>query len=133
MEYRIAAALVLLLHLAFIVFVVAGAALAWRRRWVLAVHLPAASWGFWVELSGAGCPLTQVENWFRVRGGESGYAEGFIEHYLLAAIYPAGLTRGAQLVLAGVVLLVNVCLYTLVLKARPRQTGMSELPPADEP
>jgi hypothetical protein len=133
MEYRVAAALVLLLHLAFILFVVAGAALAWRWRWVLALHLPAAAWGFWVELSGAGCPLTLVENWLRVRGGESGYAEGFIEHYLLAAIYPAGLTRGIQLGLAALVLLANACLYALVLRDRPRQTGISELPPADEP
>jgi hypothetical protein len=131
MEYRIAAALVLLLHLAFVLFVVGGAALAWRRRWVIALHLPAALWGFWVELSGAGCPLTLVENRLRLRGGEAGYAEGFVEHYLLAAIYPAGLTRTAQLILAALVLLTNVCLYTWLFRAR--QTGISELPPADEP
>jgi len=133
MEYRIAAALVLLLHLAFILFVVGGAALAWRRRWLLALHLPAALWGFWVELSGAGCPLTLVENSFSVRGGEAGYAEGFVEHYLVSAIYPAGLTRGTQLGLAALVLVTNACLYTLVLRRQPRQTGMSELPPAEEP
>jgi hypothetical protein len=133
MEYRIAAALVLLLHLAFIAFVVAGAALAYRRRWVLALHLPAALWGCWVELSGAGCPLTLAENWFRIRGGAAGYGEDFVEHYLLAAIYPAGLTRATQLVLAALVVLSNIILYTLVLTRQPRQTGMSELPPADEP
>jgi hypothetical protein len=133
MEYRLAAALVLLLHLAFIAFVVAGALLARRRRWVLAVHLPAALWGFWVELSGAGCPLTQVENWLRVRGGASGYDEGFIEHYLLAAIYPTGLTRGMQLILAALVLAANAVAYARVLKDRPSQTGISEVPPADEP
>jgi hypothetical protein len=131
MEYRIAAALVLLLHLAFVLFVVGGAALAWRRRWVIALHLPAALWGFWVELSGAGCPLTLVENRLRMRGGEAGYAEGFVEHYLLAAIYPAGLTRTAQLILAALVLFTNVCLYTCLFRAR--HTGISELPPADEP
>jgi hypothetical protein len=133
MAYRIAAALVLLLHFAFILFVVAGAALGWWRRWMLALHLPAALWGFWVELSGVGCPLTQVENFFRLRGGEMGYQEGFVEHYLLATIYPAGLTRGVQLGLAALVLVTNACLYTLVLRKQPRQTGMSELPPADEP
>jgi hypothetical protein len=90
-------------------------------------------WGFWVELSGVGCPLTLVENWLRVRGGAAGYDDGFIEHYLLAAIYPAGLTRSTQLVLAALALVINVCLYTLVLRKQPRQTGMSELPPADEP
>src|SRR5690348_4994137 len=129
MEYRIAAALVLLLHLGFILFVVAGAALALRRRWIIAVHLPAALWGFWVELSGAFCPLTLLENWLRLRGGAAGYGEGFVDHYLVAAIYPAGLTRGFQLVLAALVLVTNVFLYALVF-ARWRQTGSSEVPPA---
>lgn len=132
MEYRIAAALVLLLHLAFILFVVAGAALALRRRWLLALHLPAALWGFWVELSGAVCPLTPLENWLRERGGAATYGEGFIDHYLVAAIYPAALTRDFQLALAALVLVTNVCLYSLVLR-RWRQTGISELPPAEDP
>lgn len=134
MEYRIAAAAVLLLHLGFIVFVVAGAALALRWRWMAAVHLPAAVWGFWVEAGGVACPLTYLENWLRVRGGEAGYSEGFVEHYLLAAIYPEWLTRNTQYLLAACVLLANVGLYTVVLRRWPRHhTGSSEVPPAEEP
>ena len=132
MEYRLAAALVLLLHLGFILFVVAGAALALRRRWLLGLHLPAALWGVWIEISGATCPLTPLENRLRELAGEPAYDQGFIEHYLLAAIYPAGLTRGMQLVLAALVLVINVCLYSLVL-ARWRQTGISDVPPAEDP
>jgi hypothetical protein len=111
MPYRLAADAVLLLHLAFILFVLLGAALVARRRWVMLVHLPVAAWGFFVEASGRGCPLTLVENYFRLRAGESGYSEGFIAHYLLHFIYPAGLTRGTELLLAGVVLVVNAVLY----------------------
>ena len=111
MFYRLAAETVLLLHLAFIAFALLGAAIAARWRWLILVHLPAAAWGFFVEITGRICPLTHAENYLRIRAGQSGYAESFIEHYLLAIIYPAGLTREIQLVLASVVVLINVAIY----------------------
>lgn len=111
MAYRHAADAVLLLHLAFIVFALLGAALIARWRWVVWLHLPAAAWGAFVELSGSICPLTDLENAWRVKAGLSGYEGSFIEHHLLALIYPDGLTREIQFVLALVVLLVNLALY----------------------
>lgn len=117
MPYRLAADAVLLLHLAFILFVLLGAALVARRRWLALVHAPVAAWGFFVEASGRGCPLTLAENYLRLRAGQSGYSGGFIEHYLLAMIYPAGLTRDTELVLAGVVVAVNAVLYGWALRA----------------
>jgi len=122
MPYRLAADAVLLFHLAFIVFVLLGAVLVARRRWLAVVHLPVAAWGFFVEISGRGCPLTAAENYLRIRSGQSGYSEGFLEHYLLWLIYPAGLTRGTELVLAAVVLVVNAVLYGWAFSAR-RRTG----------
>lgn len=118
MFYRLAADGVLLLHLAFIVFALLGAALAVRWRWVIAAHLPAAAWGFFVELSGRGCPLTYAENHLRIKAGQSGYSESFIEHYLLAVIYPPGLTREVQWVLAAVVVVVNVAIYAWLFYSR---------------
>jgi hypothetical protein len=111
MLYRLAAEGVLLLHLAFIVFVILGAAVAARWRWLVFVHVPAATWGFFIELTGRVCPLTYAENYLRIKSGESGYAESFIEHYLLAIIYPAGLTREIQFALAAVVVVINVAIY----------------------
>lgn len=111
MPYRLAAEATLLVHLGFIVFVVLGGLLAWRWRWIVLVHLPAAAWGAFVELSGRLCPLTTLENHFRRRAGQAGYSEGFIEHHLLPIVYPEGLTRGTQLVLAGVVIVVNAAVY----------------------
>ena len=120
MPYRLAADAVLLLHLAFIVFAVLGAALAARRRWVMAIHLPAAAWGAFVEITGRICPLTYAENYLRGKAGQAGYADSFIEHYLLAVIYPAGLTRDTQFVLAGLVVVVNVAIYAWVFYRRAR-------------
>ena len=82
------------------------------------VHLPAAAWGIFVEITGRICPLTYLENYLRIKSGQSGYAESFIEHYLLAVIYPAGLTRGIQLALAGAVVIVNVVIYGRLLYSR---------------
>lgn len=111
MPYRYAADAVLLLHLAFILFALFGAILALRWPRVVWLHLPAALWATGIELAGAVCPLTYLENDLRLRAGQLGYAGGFIEHYLLPVIYPAGLAPAIQYVLAGIVLGVNLVLY----------------------
>jgi len=111
MLFSIAAAGVLLLHLAFVLFVVFGAVLVARRPRLAWLHLPAAAWGFFIELSGGACPLTALENLLRMRAGLSGYGEGFVEHYLLRLIYPDSLTRDAQLGLAIGVVAINLFLY----------------------
>jgi hypothetical protein len=118
MLYRLAAEAVLFLHLAFVLFVLLGATLAARQRWLALVHLPAAAWGFFVELTGRICPLTYAENFLRIKAGQSGYTESFIEHYLLAVIYPAGLTREIQFVLGAVVVVVNLVIYAWLLYPR---------------
>lgn len=111
MLLRLAADSVLLLHLAFILFVLLGGAMTIWLRWIPFIHLPAAAWGFFVELTGRVCPLTYLENYFRIKAGQSGYTESFMEHYLLGIIYPSGLTREIQLALAGVVIVVNIAIY----------------------
>ncbi len=115
MFYRIAADLVLALHLGFIAFVVLGGLLILRYRWVAYVHVPAAVWGAFIEITGRICPLTVWENSFRQSAGDSGYADSFVEHYLLPVIYPAGLTRSIQFWIAGCVVVVNVVIYAWLL------------------
>lgn len=110
-----AADVVLLFHLTFILFAAFGALLALKWRRLLFLQLPAAAWGFFVEYSGRICPLTQLENYFRHRAGQAGYSEGFLEHYLLATIYPDGLTRGMQCALAAFVVIVNLSIYAVLL------------------
>ena len=116
MFFRLSADAVLLLHLAFIAFALLGGALGRRWRWMPLVHLPAAAWGFFVELSGRACPLTELENALRTRAGEAGYQGSFIENHLLGVIYLEGLTRETQYALAAVVLVVNAAIYTWVMR-----------------
>ena len=124
MALRLAADAVLILHAAFILFVLLGAVLSIRWRWIPFVHLPAAAWGVFVELTGRVCPLTPLENSLRRSAGQVGYSDSFIEHYILDIIYPSGLTTNVQLALAGVVVIVNVVIYGWLLhRWRHRGTG----------
>lgn len=133
MASRLAADATLLVHLAFVLFAVFGAALALRWRWMPFVHVPAAAWAFWIELAGEACPLTSLENHFRILAGQSGYAESFIEHYVLALLYPVGLTRPLQWSLAGLVIVVNLLLYTWVIRRRRRMLHNASHDPAVKP
>jgi hypothetical protein len=116
--YAWGAAAVALLHLAFIAFAVGGAGLLWRWPRLAWLHLPAALWAAYVEFSGEWCPLTPLENRLRALAGTQRYAGDFIEHYLVALIYPAGLTREHQLVLGALAVLINAALYAAWLATR---------------
>ncbi len=111
MVYRLLADAVVLLHLAFVIFVMAGGLLAWRRPGLAWLHLPAVAWGAWIEFSAGICPLTPLENRLRVAGGERGYDSSFVEQYLMPLLYPAGLTPAMQAWLGGLVLAVNGAVY----------------------
>lgn len=121
MLWRLLADATVIAHLAFIVFAVLGGFLVLRRpRWAW-VHLPAALWVVWIELTAARCPLTGLENDFRARAGQAGYPGGFIDHYLVPLIYPVGLTAELQTVLGIAVIAINVVIYAIVLRrARAR-------------
>jgi hypothetical protein len=120
MAFRLLADLTVLAHLAFVAFAVAGGLLAVRWPRIVWLHLPAAGWAVFVELSGRVCPLTPLENWLRARGGEATYASGFVEQYLLPILYPASLSRELQWTLAALVVLANALAYAWVLRRRAR-------------
>ncbi|UUZ62527.1 DUF2784 domain-containing protein [Polaromonas sp. P1-6] len=119
MIHGLLADLVVGLHFLFIVFAVAGGALALRWRWMPWLHLPALAWGATVEFMGWICPLTPLENAAAgPGGGAAGYAESFVERYLVPLIYPGELTREWQFVLGGLLLVINVAIYCLVWRRR---------------
>lgn len=130
MGFRLAADAVLAVHLAFIVFVVAGGLLLFRWPKLAWLHLPAAAWGAWIEIAGRICPLTTIENRLRRAAGAAGYDESFIEHYIVPVIYPSGLTRGLQIALAAVVIIVNLLVYAAFLYRRGKMRIGNAPPPS---
>lgn len=115
--------LVLVVHLAFVAFVILGGLTALRWPRLAWIHIPVALYGAAVEFLGFICPLTPLEVWLRQRGGEAGYSGGFVEHYLTAALYPAGLTRQLQFELGTIVLVINAVIYAFWWRRRRRNSS----------
>jgi hypothetical protein len=118
--YAVGAALVILVHFCFVLFVAAGALLSLKWRRAIWVHVPAVAWAAYIELSGGICPLTPLENDFRAKAGLDHYSGDFVARYMLPVLYPEGLTRQAQMVIGFVVLAANLGLYTFVYTRRRR-------------
>jgi hypothetical protein len=119
MSYTIAADLLVVVHLLFILFVAAGGLLTLRWPSLAWVHLPAALWGAFIELGGWICPLTPLEINLRQSAGEAAYSGEFVEHYVLPLVYPSGLTRDIQIGLGIAVLTLNGLIYgTLIARCR---------------
>ena len=123
MFYRVLADVVLLFHLAFILFVVLGSLLVWRFPRLAWLHLPAVMWAGLIEISGRVCPLTPLENHLRRLSGEAGYHGGFVEHYLLPIIYPHALSREMQVGLGIAAIAINVIAYTVLHHRTKRHEG----------
>jgi hypothetical protein len=125
MVFAILADLALIVHAAFILFVIGGGLLVFRWPKAIWIHLPAVFWAVAVECLDWPCPLTPLENWLRMRGGGTGYHGQFIEHYLVRILYPASLTLRMQIGLAALALAVNALIYQAVLRARRRSRTLA--------
>lgn len=109
--FRATADLVVVVHAAFVVFVVLGGLLVAHWRRLVWVHVPAAVWGVFIEFRGWVCPLTPLENYLRVRGGSSAYEGQFIQHYVLPLLYPEHLTPVDQIWLGSFAVIINILIY----------------------
>jgi hypothetical protein len=119
MSYRAMADLVVVFHLAVVIFVVCGALLLFWRKWVAWVHLPVIAWVIFAECFHHMCPLTFLENWLRDRGGVGGYQGDFVAHYVMPVLYPDGLTERMQVVFGAFILILNLTLYLIAFRPRP--------------
>jgi hypothetical protein len=107
----LAADLLVIAHLLFVAFVMAGGLLLLRWPGLIWLHLPAVAWGAYIEFSGAICPLTPLENQLRLAAGQATYSGGFVDRYVLPVLYPENLTATIQQGLGLLVLLVNLAIY----------------------
>jgi hypothetical protein len=114
--YGLLADLVVLVHFAFVLFVILGGFLVARWRRVMPFHLAAAVWAALIEFSGWTCPLTPLENQLRAKSGSDGYDSDFVAHYILPILYPEGLTRETQITLGAMVIVINLGIYAWVLR-----------------
>lgn len=116
--YALLANAVLLIHLAFILFVALGGLAVLRWPWLAWLHLPCVTWGVTVELMGWTCPLTPLENHYLRLAGAQGYEGDFLQHHLLSTIYLEALTREAQTVIGLSALFINALIYGWLLVRR---------------
>ena len=116
MVYSYLADLVVLLHALFVLFVLVGGVLVLWKPVISWFHIPAVLWAAGIEFLGWICPLTPLENLLRTRGGDSGYATGFVEHYIMPLLYPAQLTRNMQISFGLIVLGANLVIYWYIWK-----------------
>lgn len=122
MTAALAADLVLLFHLAFILFAGFGGLMVLRWPHLAWLHLPAMLWGANIELAGdLVCPLTPLENALRHAAGQAGYSGGFVEHYILPLVYPPGLTRTIQIWIGLFVIALNLAAYSALIVRRQRR------------
>jgi hypothetical protein len=121
MLFRILADCLVVLHGLFVVFVVLGGLLALKWPRAAWIHVPACVWGALIEFQGWICPLTPLENRLRAQAGQAGYDGGFVEHYLVPMIYPAGLTEQTAAFLGVFVVVVNGIVYACVISSWRRR------------
>ncbi len=121
MIYRILADLVVLIHFSFIIFVVTGGFFVIKWKKAVFFHIPAVIWGVIIEFTGWICPLTPLENKFRIAGGEAGFTGGFIDKYIVDLIYPEGLTRSIQMLLGFTVIVINILIYGYLIYNQAKQ------------
>ena len=135
MVWGILASVVVVVHAAFVLFVVLGGLVVARWGRVGWAHVPAVVWAVAIEWRRAVCPLTPLENRLRQLAGASGYSEDFLQRYVLSALYPAGLTRESQVALGVAVVAVNAVGLLVGVASRSNQTNcrIMDSSPADVP
>ncbi|MBK7547485.1 MAG: DUF2784 domain-containing protein [Rhodoferax sp.] len=97
LPYQLLADAVLALHVAIVLFVVAGLAvviagnlLAWRwvnAMWFRLAHLGAIAIVVAQSWFGIICPLTTLEMWLRAKARAETYGGSFVEHWLQRILY----------------------------------------------
>ena len=106
-------------HLAFIVFLVAGGLLACRMPRLMKWHLGAIGVTIVINLTGSDCPLTVWEKHFLAQAGREPYESGFVSHYLVEPVFPAGIDGRVNLMILAAWMVPTAFAYRRFLRSRP--------------
>jgi hypothetical protein len=108
---------VLVVHLAYLVYLPVGPFIAWRWPRTIWLHAACLVVAIVSITTGFDCPLTSWEQSLRRRGGQRAYTDGFVDHYLAGKVFPRGDAWAVQLVF-GVCIVVG---YAGFYARRPRE------------
>ena len=124
MLYQLLADQVVVIHLAFIVFVGAGSLLVPRCPSLAWFHAPSLIWAVTSITIGLTCPLTALEKLLRRLAGERAYDEGFVDHYVEGVVYPEALTPLFRVLAMAMIVVGYTALYRgrRIRSASPRPT-----------
>ena len=112
-HWRVVAAGLAALHVAYVVYVLFGAllVLVWPRS--IWIHLAAVAWAGGTMIGNLGCPVTTWEKDALRRAGRDPYPEGFLQHHVLRRVFPADNARRNHVLLGLFALAVNAFLYLI--------------------
>jgi len=117
MLYRIAADIIVVVHLLWIIFLSFGAFIGRKHKWVKRMHIGGIVFAFAIQIFGWFCPLTHFEIWLRrMHDPSQSYSGSFIIYYAEKIIY-INLNPKIILALTIVLALISVRLYL------PRKSG----------
>ena len=86
--YSVLAAVVLAIHLAWIIWVIFGWLVSRNRPVLRWFHFTSLIYGVFIEIVPWPCPLTLLENYLESLAGVMPYRGPFLVHYLDSVVYP---------------------------------------------
>jgi hypothetical protein len=121
MGYKIAADLIVVIHLAWILFLIFGALVGRYITWVKWLHIGGLVFSLLLQIFSWYCPLTYLEAWLRARHDPSlSYTGSFIAYYAERLVY-LEISRAAVFVLTLLVVGGSAFLYLQKPKPEKKQ------------
>ena len=108
--YKIAADVVVAIHFGWILFLIGGAFIGRRVRWVKWTHLAALGYSVLLQAFSWICPLTYLELWLWNRTPAGSYSGSFIAHYLEKLVCME-IPRGLVFALTVAVIVISAVVY----------------------
>jgi len=111
MLYRIAADITVILHLLWITFLIFGAFIGRKFKWIKRLHIGGIILALVFQFFGWYCPLTHLEIRLRkMHDPSQSYSGSFIIHYVEKIVY-LNMSPGVILALTIILAIVSVWLY----------------------